>query len=87
MWDGPVSNVTFLYEKDANFKPVIVQRDLQSLQILSARSLEAKNKLNFLVMRRSVVNEYTKYSAISSSMPKLVLWNDYLSIKCFKKPS
>ena len=87
MWDGPVSNVTFLYEKDANFKPVIVQRDLRSLQILSARSLEAKNKLNFLVMRRSVVNEYTKYPAISSSMPKLVLWNDYLSIKCFKKPS
>lgn len=65
--------MTFLYEKDANFKPVIVQRDLQSLQILSATSLEAKNKLNFLVMRRSVVNEYTKYSAISSSMPKLVL--------------
>lgn len=65
--------MTFLYAKDANFKPVIVQRDLQSLQILSATSLEAKNKLNFLVMRRSVVNEYTKYSAISSSMPKLVL--------------
>lgn len=47
----------------------------------------SEEQVKFLSNETYVVNEYTKYSAISSSMPKLVLWNDYLSIKCFKKPS